>query len=309
MSGASAPGKFILFGEHAVVFGKPAFALAIDRRLTVTVAEAERTELNGKPFGAAGNSPYVEECLRRVEPQGHLRLETRSTIPAGSGLGSSAAAAIATLAALDRQGRLREEDDLARAGFEVELAVQGRASPLDTSTVTHGSGILVSPERLSGHLWEVRRGEKVWNLHHRSIPEADFVVGFTGISAATGPLVAMVHERAAREPKVREAIEEIGELTLAGVDALQHERFEEVGELMERNHALLTLLGVGHERLDALLRAVKPYALGAKLTGAGGGGSIVALTEKPDKAAEAIRAAGGTPIPVRLSREGVRRHG
>jgi len=309
MPTASAPGKFILFGEHAVVFGEPAFALAIDHRLTATVASAERTELNGRPPGAQGNSPYLEECLRRLEPETPVTVETRSTIPAGSGLGSSAAATVATLAALDTKGRLKAEADLARMAFDVELAVQGRASPLDTSTVTHGSGLLVAKERLSGHLWEVRRGDLVWHLHHRDIPEASFVVGFTGIAAATGPLVAMVHERAEKEREVREAIGEIGELTRAGVEALQQERLEEVGLLMDRNHALLNRLGVGHPRLEEFIRAVRPHALGAKLTGAGGGGSMIALTRDPERAAAAIRAVGGTAIPVRLSREGLRRLG
>jgi len=67
---------------------------------------------------------------------------------------------------------------------------------------------------------------------------------------------------------------------------------------MNRNHELLNALGIGHELLDKYIEATRPYAFGAKLTGAGGGGSMIALTEQPEKAAKAIEAAGGKAYRV-----------
>jgi mevalonate kinase len=137
----------------------------------------------------------------------------------------------------------------------------------------------------------------------------DFVIGNTGISAATGPLVAKVRDRVDRDPRAAEGIREIGEITLNGVKALQRKDFVSAGRLMDRNHAILTELGVGHPALDRLVEAARPSSYGAKLTGAGGGGSMVALTDRPSATAEAIRSAGGKAFVVRPDSHGVAKLG
>ncbi|HEY7587186.1 MAG TPA: mevalonate kinase [Thermoplasmata archaeon] len=303
---ASAPGKLILFGEHAVVFGEPALSTAINLR----------TEVYARPHttwiadGASLDEPryaYVKRAIDRVWKGDPLWIEVRSMIPTGAGLGSSAAVTVATLGSLHGlQEQAVDPAAIAREAFEVEHAVQGRASPIDTTTAAAGGGILVRPTPGEALLWSIRRDTREWHLHRCPLPPLTFVVGNTGISAATGPLVAGVKERVDRSAEAAGMIREIGRITLDGLAALQREDREEAGRLMNRDHALLNALGVGHPMLDKLVDAACQHSYGAKLTGAGGGGSMVALSDEPEKAAKAIREAGGSAFFVRTDPEGLR---
>ena len=111
--------------------------------------------------------------------------------------------------------------------------------------------------------------------------------------------------RVDRDPPAADMVREIGRITLDGLAALERRDLVEAGRLMDRDHVLLTELGVGHPMLDRLVAAARPSSYGAKLTGAGGGGSIVALTDRPEETAEAIRAAGGKAFVVRPDPFGV----
>ncbi len=301
---ASAPGKVILFGEHAVVFGEPAVALAVDRRTTVSATPSKAPTLDGGTLDSA-RWPYLAaavDVVEGVEPQ-DLHVETQ--IPVGSGLGSSAAVTVATLGTLLHVRGPLDPSRVARLAFEVEHRVQGRASPIDTSTATHGSAILVDRRRRKGFLWGLAKGEQRWNIHHLEAPDLLLVVGNTGVRPGTGTLVAQVRERVESDARARGAIERIGELTMGGVEALRSGDLQRVGRLMLEDHRLLTSLGVGHPKLDKLVEAALPHSYGAKLTGAGGGGSMIALSDHPEDAAKAIAAAGGETLIVRLSRRGV----
>jgi mevalonate kinase len=301
---ASAPGKLILFGEHAVVFGEPALSTAINLRAEVYA----RPHTEWLADGASLEEPrfrYVKACVRKANAAGPLWIEIRSMVPSGAGLGSSAAVTVATLGALHGLSGSLEASSIAREAFEVEHEVQGRASPIDTSTASAGGGILVLREPRDDLLWSIERDSRKWFLHRTALPPLDFVIGNTGISAATGPLVARVKERFDRDPRAVEAVREIGGITLDGVRALQGRDFVAAGRLMDRNHTLLTGLGVGHPALDRLVEAARPSSYGAKLTGAGGGGSIVALTDRPSVTAEAIRLAGGKAFIVQSDPAGV----
>jgi mevalonate kinase len=306
VAAASAPGKLILFGEHAVVFGEPALCTAIDLRTEVYV----RPHGEWLADGASLDEPryrYVKAAVAKAWPGGPLWLEIRSMIPLAAGLGSSAAVTVATLGAVQSlQGRF-EPPEIARIAFEVEHEVQGRASPIDTSTSTAGGGVLVRRDAEEHHLWTIRRDSRAWSLHRCDLPSLTFVVGDTGIGAATGPLVAGVKERVDRDPAAAAAVQEIGEITLAGLRALHRKDLVEAGRLMDRNHRLLNALGVGHARLEKLVAAARPLSYGAKLTGAGGGGSMVALTDRPEETARAVEAAGGKAYLVATESEGVRR--
>ncbi|MFQ5919475.1 MAG: mevalonate kinase [Thermoplasmata archaeon] len=303
MVAASAPGKLILYGEHAVVFGEPALSVAISRRTRVEARPGDRTEVNGHPL-EEGRYPYVAETLRATKHDEPLLVTTESDIPMASGMGSSAAVTVGLLACLQGGERIHEED-LARMGFEVEHTVQGRASPIDTTTATHGGGILLLREREEEFLWSIEKGETRWNLHSAPIPEMTLVVGSTGIEAATGPLVAQVKKRVETQPAAREAVERIGAIALEGVEALRRGDLERGGELMLENHRLLNALGVGHVALDKLVAASMPFSFGAKLTGAGGGGSMIALTNDPFGATQALKSAGGTAFAVATAPTGV----
>ena len=190
--------------------------------------------------------------------------------------------------------------------FEVESNVQGRASPTDTSTSTHGHGVLVSPEKLDRFLWRIEKEDKAWNMHHVEVPQLQFVVGYTGIHAATGPLVAGVRKLVESDGEAKDAINRIGEIVLDGVEATRKRDKPKLGKLMGENHELLNRLGVGHPSLEKLVRACSEHSYGAKLTGAGGGRSMIALTDHAKEVVEAIRKAGGEALEVSVGCEGVR---
>jgi len=301
---ASAPGKLILFGEHAVVFGEPAVSTAIDLRVEVYA----RAHTEWLVDGASLDEPryrYVKAAVARAGGRNPLWLEVRSQVPSGAGLGSSAAVAVATIASLHRDAGPLDVPAIARMAFEVEHEVQGRASPVDTSTASAGGGILVLREPRANLLWSIERDTRRWFLHRCELPPLDLVIGNTGISAATGPLVAKVKDRVDRDPQAAQMVREIGQISLDGLRAIQRKDFVEAGRLMDRNHALLTALGVGHPSLERLVTAARGHSFGAKLTGAGGGGSMVALTDTPQEAARAIREAGGKAFLVRSEPRGV----
>lgn len=305
MSSASAPGKMILLGEHAVVFGKPAIALAIDMRLTCTVREAEESTVNGQPLADRYHA-YIAAAMRKYWRGGPLGVEIDSAIPSGSGLGSSAAVTVSFLAALaDLEGRMSAEE-VARRAFDVESTVQGRASPIDTSASSHGQGIFIAPSPGPDLLWHIRRDDRQWYVHHCPAPELTFVIGFTGVRAPTGPLVAKVRRYADRTRFARDIIDEIGDITMEGMDRLRRRDVEALGRLMTRDHNLLAILGVSSPELQRLVDAALPCSYGAKLTGAGGGGSMIALTDRPEKVAQMILRRGGTPYIARTGVDGVR---
>lgn len=302
----SAPGKVILLGEHAVVFGQPAIALAVDMRLRCHVRKHATFILNGMPLSEKGH-PYVHCALTKHWTGDPLIVETHSDIPSGSGMGSSAAVSTSLLAALEHMkgGRISEEE-VARGAFDVESTVQGRASPMDTSVSTHGKGVFIDAKAGDGLLWHIKRDTREWYVHDCEVPRLTLVVGYTGIHASTGPLVAKVKRYVDRTTFARDIITEIGSLVIEGMRCLRANDQEALGRLMTKDHKLLAILGVSHPSLDRLVYAALPYSYGAKLTGAGGGGSMMALTDQPDQVAEAIRMKGGLPMIVSTGAEGVR---
>jgi mevalonate kinase len=282
----------ILFGEHAVVFGKPALALAIDLRISSSVRPSSQYSVNGHPMSKKHHA-YISASLDEAWNGPPINIDTDSEIPSGSGLGSSAAVTVSCIAAMMTSKGALDPEKIARKAFEVETAVQGSASPTDTSTSTHGFGVLITPEKMRDLLWTISKGERYWNMHHCDVSQLEFVVGYTGIHAATGPLVAKVKKLVDSSDEAKKAVSRIGNK-------------KRLGALMNENHQLLNQLGVGHPALEKLVTACRSTSYGAKLTGAGGGGSMIALTDEPNDTAKAIIEAGGTPIIVEVGCEGVR---
>jgi mevalonate kinase len=298
----SAPGKIILFGEHAVVFGEPAISTAINMRSRVTVADAKDSRLNGFPITREG-APYAFHALR-LTGTGGKSITVESEIPSGGGLGSSAALSASLVASLRPDA---ERHEIAQTAYDVEFHAQGRASPIDTSTAVHGNAIFISRNSVPDEIWAVRGTTVEWHVGRLEIGKLSVVVGFTGKGAATGPMVERVRRLYERFATARDAVEEIGAVSMEARTALRSGDLVRIGDLMNWNQGLLSVIGVSTRELESLISAVRPYSYGAKLTGAGGGGSIIALTDKPARASEAIAARGGIPYVCVTGEEGLRR--
>jgi mevalonate kinase len=185
-------------------------------------------------------------------------------------------------------------------------AQKGRGSPTDTSTSTHGRAVLVSPEKGDNLLWDIARGERHWYLHHVDIPPLTLVVGHTGVRGRTADEVAKVARFVKRTGFAKEVIRDIGKVTRAAIPLLRANDRPALGKKMDEAHNLLRILGVSHARLDELCEAARAAgAYGAKLTGSGGGGSMIALTDAPEKVVAAIKKRNGNATVVSLNAEGV----
>ncbi len=315
----TAPGKVILFGEHAVVYGHPALAAATDQRTVVEVdcCGGEFT-VNGLRIHDRYHS-YLLTAVKEVwETQGRtdpVRIQTEGGVPSASGTGSSAALTVATVGAMHALLGKRDPAGIAQDAFKVERTTQGGGSPTDTSTSTAGGGIAISrldePPNVGERLWDLRwddpENPRAWAVERIELPDLTVVVGNSGVKGRTDEQVAKVAHAQKKNPVVRDALADIGRITRDAVPLLRKKDFTGVGALMDKAHAALHLLGVNHPAVEHLVQVARatPGTLGAKLTGAGGGGSMFALSERPQAVADAITAAGGTAYVVRLGGPGV----
>lgn len=303
---ASAPGKTILFGEHAVVYGKPAIAVAINRKANVKIQKRVDSKIHveipglgvsgyleleneiikiEKDQGNIGILNYILKSLkkahqimrRETEPENGMEITVDLEMPVSGGLGSSAAVTVATLTAALTHHKLEnnppskisdqdlEKDKIASYAHQVEMEVQGAASPIDTTLSTYGGSIYLSRDPD-----EIIRMPLDWNL--------PLIIGFTPRQMNTGELIKYVKIKKDRYPAVINSIlDSMGQITETAREALLLRDEKMLGELMNVNQGLLDALGVNTPELSHMIyTARKAGALGSKITGAGGGGSIIA---------------------------------
>lgn len=305
---ARAPGKCILFGEHAVVRGQPEVLLAIDVFAQVAIRPAPEWRLNGHVAGATAN-PYLQEAMRQLWSNGTpLDVTIISRIPKASGMGSSAAFVVGVAAALGAAQGGVDRPLLAQRAFSVERGAQGVGSPGDTSAATAGGYLSLNTNvaAVGEPLWTLRAGTEEWTARRIADPGWVWVVAYSGLPKDTGPKVRAVGDRFA-SPEGPELLRRFSEVAAAGLRAMAREDGPETGRLLGENHELLREVGVSHPRLEALIEAARPSAYGAKVTGAGGGGSIVALP-KPGQVTDLVRRlarAGAVPFAARPAPAGV----
>lgn len=180
--------------------------------------------------------------------------------------------------------------EVARLATEMEKSVHGNPSGVDPAVSS------------SGGLIEFAKG----NITHLGFRELPLIIGYTGIRGNTIETVSHVRSLVDKDPSMMDVIRKVGSLTLSAKDALLGNDLNKLGSLMTENHSLLQKLEVSCPELDALVdAAISAGALGAKLTGGGGGGCMIALSGSDDVAL-AIEEAGGQVIRASAEKQGVR---
>jgi mevalonate kinase len=291
-SEASAPGKIILFGEHAVVYGEPAIAAPVTQvRATVTVADSERAGVRlvaqdlGKAYWLTEAQPHdpLARAIRLVEEAtgftlSQLTVTVRSTIPIASGLGSGAATAAALIRALARhlaQPELASNEQVCALAYELEKIHHGTPSGIDNTVVAFEQPVYFVRK-------EPRNQVEPFAV---AIP-LHLLIADTGIRSATRAVVGDVRRRWRAEPdRFEEIFRACGEIARAARAALEIGDIVRLGKLMNDNQAWLEAMTVSSAELAQLIEvARKAGALGAKLSGGGRGGNMIALVT-PEKEA------------------------
>jgi mevalonate kinase len=310
---ASAPGKIILFGEHAVVSGATALGGAIDLRAKISVRDlpgsvlikTEDLTLQGFSFDltsgrltcpqATHATRYISAVLKEFDVR-DVQVCVESRLPTAAGLGSSASIVVATVAAVSRhQGQCLSLKEIAETSYRLEKKVQqGLGSPMDTALATYGGYLQISQD-----------------IRPLDLPPMKMVVGYTKLPHDTKSEVKKVQELKKRHSDLVDRIfQAIGALSEKAVPLIREQNIAELGLLMNINHGLLASIGVSSRELEELVYAARGAggALGAKLTGAGGGGCMIALpgAEGAEPIIVALRQARGIPFKVQTGCEGVR---
>jgi mevalonate kinase len=298
MTSASAPGKIILFGEHAVVYGRPALAVPVTQvQATATVSENSRggiwieapnVNLSSALSQLAPDHPLVVvinsvfSTLAIARPPA-CTVYLQSTIPVASGLGSGAAVSVAILRALSAYlGRPLTDAQVNGLAFQAEKLYHGTPSGIDNSVVTYARPVYFVKDQ---PIKTFRVGASF-----------TMVIGDTGISAPTKESVQAVRILREADPARWEKVfDQVGEIVWDARQAIERGDTSTLGTLMDANQALLQEMTVSCEELDLLTEAAhKAGALGAKLSGGGRGGNLIVLVlkEKAPAMAEVLLAAG-----------------
>lgn len=307
-----------MFGEHFVVYGNPAIAMAIDKRVYVESEEIEEKSiiiesdlnLSCKFIGdklvslKGGRKAFsylypikalITHVLDELGARIGVKVRVRSELFPSAGLGSSAAIAVATTASisklLNHELTSRELFDLSS---KAERMIHFKPSGID-QTISIKGGVIKYVK--GGGIEELRVS--------RSIP---LVIGFTGKFRRTGEMVSRVAQLAESKPELmRELMSEAKRIVDEAVEAMGVGDLNKLGELMSRNQCLLERLGVSSDELSKLISIARNAgAVGAKLTGAGGGGCVIALAMNPDRVEKAMLKAGFKALKVTSIGEGVR---
>ncbi len=281
-------GKAILFNEHFVVYGIPSIVSAIGQYTRARIEPLNKPQYELQDLRPA--TPHYKEdkkdqqidSLNRILQKMNIDLSTKGiriildgNLVASSGIGASAASCVAAARALSDYYTLNLSDEEINAvAFEGEKGYHGTPSGVDNTASTYG-----------GLIWFQKADHNVIEKISVSTP-VEIVIGNTGKVANTQAAVAGVKERKEKNPKKYEEIFDRAEnITYLAKRALEEGDYKAVGKLMNENHRLLQQIEVSSRELDFLVQvAVKCGALGAKLTGGGLGGNIIALT--PGKAVQ-----------------------
>ncbi len=295
MNTGSAPGKVILFGEHAVVYGRPALAVPVNQvRATVDVwpseyrgvwIEAPDIRLKAELREIPTDQP-IPESLKLffshfgIDPYPNINIRITSTIPVASGLGSGAAVSVALIRALAGYvDKSMSDADVNQMAFEMEKIYHGTPSGIDNTVVTYARPVYF----VRGKPIETFKPRKPFTI----------VVGDTGVVAPTRQAVADLRKLWEENRRLWEAVfSQVEQIVDKARNAIEYGKTRELGYLMDWNHELLKQMTVSSPDLEMLIEAARDSgALGAKLSGGGRGGNMIALSDpsRGPAGAEALR--------------------
>lgn len=282
---ANASGKIILFGEHAVVYGRPAIAVPVDivrARAVVTAAprapsgevrliapdiglDARLDDLPADhPLALAVGLTTAHFGIARMPA---CQIHLSSTIPIAAGFGSSAASSIAIIRALAAFfGRQLTHEDESGIAYQVEQRHHGNPSGIDNTVIAYGQPVYF----LRGQPFETLQASRPFTL----------VVGDSGVQSSTADAVSDVRMLHQQKPEFTTPIfDRIGEISRQARELIQSGQVDGLGDLMNQNQSLLRDLTISSPELDRLVdAALAAGALGAKLSGGGRGGNMIALS-------------------------------
>jgi mevalonate kinase len=315
---ARAPGKIILAGEQFVVLGAPAIAMAIN---FYSKAKVQQNKTNSigisldvplKFIAGSSSRPAAldsEEFLRplRIAAEatlarigrirGGIDVSVDCDIPVGAGLGSSASTTVAIISAVAKSQRVElGRKDIFKLAFIPERFLHGKPSGVDQATCIYGGTI------------QFTRPSIIKPVQIKTEPI--LLLCDTKIHHETKTLVGSVVKKSQREKdKFRAYLNQVKEISRGVLNALKAGDPDDLGVLMSQNHELLQRIGVSHPKLDRLINvARRSGALGAKLTGAGGGGCLIAVCSSHrsrDRISKVLRREGGTPYRILTNVHGV----
>lgn len=317
----SAPGKLMLFGEHAVLFGRPCIVTAVGQRMKATVQLLAEPvfQLNAPDVQITNYQKSMSELGKSDIPKGAkfvefalynflerklvsfayngVRITTKSQFSSQFGFGSSSASTVCVIKALSELTKIKlSQRQIFDLSYKTVLDVQGKGSGFDVAAAVYG-----------GTIYFVTGGKVIKPLDIKNLP---LIVGYSGIKADTVNIVNQVAEKAKKYSKQIENIyTSIQTIVENARKSLLKKDWSTLGELMNLNEGLLATLGVeGNKLADMIYAARDTGAYGAKLSGAGMGDCMIALAppSKVRAVKEAITKAGGQVIDVKTNVEGVR---
>ncbi len=292
---ATAAGKIILLGEHAVVYGRHALAIPIAEAVRAAVLpDKHSTTISVREWGLSHvvdrtSTDGIDAAVNLIlEELGvgdtNYSIKVSSSLPRGMGLGSSAAIAVSITRAVAQCVGAEIDDELVNTiAFACEQCAHGTPSGIDNTLSCYGKPMLF---RNAG-------APDIQNLQLKEFPP--LVIGFSHTAGPTHEQVAGVKSRFGQNTELFNALfDQIGEISRAGGKALLLKQYDELGRLMNICHGLLNAIGVSTPDLENMISIARQNgAVGAKLTGAGGGGSMVALCpETEEKVRSALHEAG-----------------
>jgi len=283
---ASAPGKVILFGEHAVVYGMSAVAVAISQRsyCTIRTNKTDHFTISLENYGLLKNFDDLHEMVKKKKkkfqfipsaisffksnfnlPHRYLFIKLSTSLWPMAGLGSSASIGVALAGALSKYYDLKLSSSvIVDIAYELEKFAHGTPSGVDNSICTYGAGILFQKNRIQK--FDCPEKFKILIIYSNEIRKTKTTVG----------KVRKLLEKSPR--KIKELFDQIGMISNEGIKAVTNGDLRSVGRLMNQNQLLLSKLGISTPVIDEIIEfCLSSGAYGSKLTGAGGGGSIITI--------------------------------